>query len=142
MPVARKVYAHIRDCSHAGDILRRVVAHPEGSVADAAGDADKLDVRVRIRDINLGLLKASGRKERCGRCRKRLLSCLSQTGGNTDKILLRNTDFYRLLRIGVEESSQGCASSRIAAQYNDILVVLCLLHQNFTDNLSVRNLIH
>ena len=119
-----------------------MVAHSKRSVADAAGDADQLDVRIRVRDIDLALLKAPGRKEACRRGRKRLLSCLGQSRGDPDKILLRNADLHSLPGVSVEEGGQGRASPRIAAQYDDLLIFLCLLHQDFTDDFPVRYLIH
>ena len=40
VPVAGQVDAHIGDRRHGGNILRRMMAHAQGPIADAPGNAD------------------------------------------------------------------------------------------------------
>ena len=140
--VARKIHSHVRDRRHRRNILRRMMAHSECSVADAAGDPDQLHVGVRISAVNLGLFIASGGYKAGRRCGVCFFAALGKSRCHTDQILLRNADFHGLIRICLEKRCQRRRAPGIAAQNHDVLVVFCVLHQNVTDYFSVGNRIH
>ena len=140
--IAGQIYAHVGDGAHGGDILGRVVAHAEGAVADAAGNADELDVGPGVGHVDLALLIASGGKEAGRGSRERLFAGGSKSCGNADQVLLSDADLDRLLRESREERSQGGGASGVGAEDDDVLVRLGLLHQYVTDSFAIGYLIH
>ena len=118
------------------------MAHAQRAVADAAADADQLDIGVGVSAVHLGLLVASGRNKACRRESERFLANLGQPCSDTDQVLLGDTGLDGLFRIFFEERCHGGGTSGVAAERDNVFVLLSMLHENFTDDLSVRNLIH
>ena len=117
------------------------MAHTQGSVGNAAGDADELDVGVGVRDIDLALLiRARGHKGR-RRGGPGLLAARSHAGGDAHQVLLGNADLNGLLGILIKERRERRGAAGVGAQDDDVLVSCGGLEQRVADNLAVGDLV-
>ena len=140
--VAGNIYPHIRNRSHSRNILSRMMAHSQRSVADASADTDQLHICVGISNVHLCLLIASCGKKAGRRNCICFFAALCQSCSNAYQILLCNSCFHKLFRISICKRSKGTAASGITAQSNNIPVCFCRIHQNLTNHLFIGDLTH
>ena len=128
---------HIRNGAHCRNILCRMMAHSQSPIADPSADSNQFYIGVGVCHIHLTLLITSCRKKACRRNRIRFLSAFCQSGCNAYQILLCDSCFYKLLRIGVCKRCKRSAPSGITAECDNIVIFFCSFHQYFTDHLFI-----
>ena len=133
--IARQVDAQPRNRPHRRDIIRRVMRHAERTVAHAPRDADELDVRVRIGDIDLRLFHAARRQERRGRHSEGTFAASGKTRTDADEILLGDAHLDELLLAFRRIGAESCRTARIAAEYDDVPVLFRGLNEEIRDDL-------
>ncbi len=98
--IARRNHNKTRERPENGEILRRVMAHPQPTVGKAASDRHHLNVCAVIADVIANLLETTKGREVCDRVREYGLTCERHACGDAGHVLFGDPSVYELLWVG------------------------------------------